>query len=138
MKKTVFDGKQWILELLNQSNVKTIISGKIYKDKRPVGSAKEDIVINALPMTSEFLQNGVFNVNCYVPYISIKIDGVDQNMPNNVRLEAIAKAVYPVLEEVYKDDFNLEVDNHTTFEEEAEKASYINFRVSLNAYPTIN
>ena len=138
MKKTVFDGKQWILELLNQSNVKTIISGKIYKDKRPIGSTKEDIVINSLPMTSNFLQNGIFNINCYVPYISVKIDGVDQNMPNNARLEAIAKAVYPVFDDIYKDDYNVDVEDHQSFSEEAEKASYINFRVSLNAYPTIN
>jgi len=138
MKKTVFDGNQWILELLNQSNVKTIITGKIYKGKRPIGSIKEDIVINSLPMTNDYLQNGVFNVNCYVPYLSVNINGTTQNMPDNVRLEAIAKAVYPVFDEVYKDDYNISVENHTTFEEEAEKASYINFRLSLNAYPTFN
>ena len=38
MKKTVFDAKQWIYELLNVSSVKTSISGKIYKNKRPAES----------------------------------------------------------------------------------------------------
>lgn len=134
MKKTVFDGKQWILELLNQSNVKTIISGKIYKDKRPIGSTKEDIVINSLPMTNTFFQDGVFNVNCYVPYISVKIDGIDQNMPNNMRLEAVAKSVYPVLEDVNKSQYVLSIVDHQTFQEEAEKASYLNFRINLKAF----
>ena len=71
MKKTVFDAKQWIYELLNVSSVKTSISGKIYKNKRPAESTKEDIVINSILMDNEFLQDGTFNVNCYVPYVSV-------------------------------------------------------------------
>ena len=59
MKKTVLDGKQWILDLLLKAGINNVISGKIYKDKRPADSQKEDIVINSLTMTNHFLQNGV-------------------------------------------------------------------------------
>jgi len=55
MKKTVLDGKQWILELLLKAGINNVISGKIYKDKRPADSQKEDIVINSLTMTNHFL-----------------------------------------------------------------------------------
>lgn len=134
MKKTVFDGKQWILDLLNASNIKNIITGKIYKDKRPSGSTKEDIVINSLPMTNDFFQDGYFNVNCYVPMLSVNIEGVTQNMPNNTRMQIISNAVYPIFEKVFTDKYNLSIERHEVFEEEQLKATYINFRINLKAY----
>ena len=131
MKKTVLDGKQWILELLLRAGINNVISGKIYKDKRPAGSQKEDIVINSLTMTNHFLQNGVFNVNCYVPMIEVKVNnGITQKQKNAKRL--ISDAVYSALSEVWEEEFNLEVVNHQEFEED--NFNYYNFRISLNAY----
>ena len=69
MRRTALDGKQWLLTLLLEGGAKDAINGAIYKDKRPSGSTKEDIVINSLPMTNGFMQNGVFNINIYVPMI---------------------------------------------------------------------
>lgn len=134
MKKTVGQGKQWIFELLNQGNIKSTINGLLYKDKRPAGSTKEDIVINSVSMENSFLQDGVFNVNCYVPMLSIKENGITQNVPNAPREEAIAQAVYPLLENIFRPQFNLTVVNHSTFEEVEEKATYVNFRINLKAY----
>lgn len=134
MKKTVFDGKQWVLDLLLLGSVKTTINGGVYIDRRPTNSAKEDIVINNLTMTNDFLQDGVFNVNCYVPYLSVKIDNIIQFMPNTQRMNVITKAVYSILEEQYSNSFNLAVVNHNTFEEDTEKANFINFRINLKAF----
>jgi hypothetical protein len=134
MKKTVGQGKQWIFELLNQGNIKSTINGLLYKDKRPSGSIKEDIVINSVSMENSFLQDGVFNVNCYVPMISVNANGITQNMPNTAREEAITQAVYPLLENIFRPQFNLTVVNHSTFEEVEEKATYVNFRINLKAY----
>lgn len=134
MRNTVLEGKQWIFELLSQSSIKTLITGNIYKDKRPSGSAKEDIVINDISMDNSFLQDGVFNVNCYVPMLSVSLNGITQSMPNSNRMLEISKAVYPIFENIFRPKFNLTVVNHNTFEEEAEKANYINFRINLKAY----
>lgn len=134
MKNTSGDGKQWILELLNEGNIKSIITGLIYKDKRPTGSTKEDIVINSVSVDNSFLQDGVFNVNCYVPMLSVNLNGVTQLMPNSARENVIAKAVYPLFDNVFKPDFNLTIENHNTYEEIAEKATYVNFRINLKAY----
>ena len=134
MKKTVFEGKQWIYELLNIDVIKSNISGKIYKNKRPAESQKEDIVINSVLIDNDFLQDGTFNVNCYVPYISVNIDGITQFMPNETRLIQISKIVYPFLDNIYKPDFNLTVERHEVIDLESEKASYINFRINLKAY----
>lgn len=134
MKKTVFDGKQWIFELISQSPVKAMVSGSIYKDKRPAGSVKEDIVINSISMDNSFLQDGVFNVNFYVPMLSVSIGGTTQYMPNNNRMAEISKAASQVLDNVFKPEYNLTIVNHNTFEVEAENAIYINFRINLKAY----
>ena len=134
MKKTEFDGKQWILELLNESGIKNVISGKIYKNRRPSDSAKEDIVINALPMDNSFLQDGNFNVNVYVPYQQVKIDGTTQYMPNESRMKQLTDIAYPVFDNVFRDQFNLTIIRTEVFEEDTEKANYINFRINLKAY----
>lgn len=134
MRNTVFDAKQWIMEALIQGNVRSVISGNIYKDRRPSGSMKEDIVINDISMTMDFLQQGAFNVNCYVPFLNVPINGTMQFMPNHSRMKIIAEAVGDILADVFRDDYNLYIENHRSFEEESEKANYINFRISLIAY----
>lgn len=136
MKRTVLDGKQWILDLLLAAGVQNSISGKIYKDKRPSGSTKEDIVINSLTITNDYMQNGVFNVNIYVPMISVTINGVTQLQKNNTRLKQLADLVYPVLDDAWTNNYNVDIVNHQDFEEANE--NFYNFRVSLNAHPIFN
>lgn len=132
--KTVAQGKQWISDRLIDGNILNVISGIVYRDKRPIGSTKEDIVINSVAMDNSFLQDGVFNVNCYVPMLLKKINNVDQYLPNTLREDAISKAVYALLEKVFTPDYNLSVVNHNSFTEDTEKATYINFRINLKAY----
>lgn len=137
MKRTEFDGKQWILDLLNESGISKFISGKIYKNRRPSDSTKEDIVINGITMDNEWLQDGFFNVNIYVADNQVKIDGTTQFMPNESRLKQLADIVYPLFDNIYKDQFNLTITKTEVIEEQAEKANYFNFRINLKAYPTI-
>lgn len=133
MKKTVLSGKQWILKELLKAGIHNFINGKIYKDNRPADSKSEDIVINSLTMTNEYLQNGVFNVNCYVPKKAVNISGKVQYHKDNKRLQEIAEKVYSVLGEVWAEDYNFSVVNHQDFEDNGD--NYYNFRISLNAYP---
>lgn len=134
MKKTEFDGKQWILELLNESGIKNVISGKIYKNRRPVESKLEDVVINAVSMDNSFLQDGKFNVNVYVPYQQVKIDGTTQYMPNESRMEQLTDIAYPIFDNIFRDQFNLTIIRTEVFEEDTEKSSYVNFIINLKAY----
>ncbi|WP_061084575.1 hypothetical protein [Chryseobacterium indologenes] len=129
---TVIDGKEWILSVLNAD--KPMISGSIYIDKRPSVS-KEDIVINSITMTGNTFQTGVFNVNCYVPNLSINVGGVITQVPDRIRLKTISSHVAKVLKSVYKTQkYNISIENTAQFEEEAEKSSYINFRININAF----
>lgn len=132
-KKTVLDGKQWILDILLENRIDQVINGKIYKDQRPTDREAEDIVINSLTMTNAFLQNGVFNVNCYVPKNTFTHGGITQKQKNYTRLKQIADRVYQALNDVWKEGFNLDVVNHQDYEEG--DYNYYNFRVEINAYP---
>lgn len=134
MKKTEFDAKQWILELINTSPLKAFVNGKVYKNRRPAGSQLEDVVINAIVMDNRFLQDGAFNVNCYVPYKRVTIDNVVNFLPNEERSKAIADVAYPVFDNVFKEKFNLTIERVEVIEVDEEKASYVNFRINLKAY----
>lgn len=133
MKRTVLDGKQWILKILLSKEIDKIITGKIYKDRRPVNSIQEDIVINSLTMTNDYLQNGVFNVNCHIPMKIINVGGITQCVQDEARMKTISTALYEALNEVWQDNFNLYVVNHQVIEDGGDM--YYNFRVSINAYP---
>lgn len=137
MRRTALDGKQWLLTLLLEGGAKDAINGAIYKDKRPSGSTKEDIVINSLPMTNDFMQNGVFNINIYVPMISVTLNGITQLQKNNTRLKQIVDVVYAILDnDVWKPEYNLDVVNSQDVEEGNE--NFYNFRVSMNIHPIFN
>ncbi len=97
---TVYDAKKWIFDQLvtAKTNSEIVIGGKVYIDKKP-GVGKEDIVINSILMDSEFFQNAVLNVNCYVPDTSIRDEGRVIKMPDTDRLGVIAGDVYAVLKD---------------------------------------
>ena len=66
--KTSFDINTIVYRILNVQTVKNAISGDIYKgDDRPDDSTDEDIVINTISLTQDFLpQIATSNVNVYV------------------------------------------------------------------------
>lgn len=131
--RTTYDGKDLIVRRLLDT-VKNQITGNIYRNRRPSGSRKEDIVVNSLPMTADFHQRGVFNVNVYVPFLSVTIDGVTQAQPDNLRLKILAAMVSNALHEYYGNDYNFYVENISEFEEQSEKADFINIRVRMNLF----
>ena len=134
MRKSLYHGKDYIYNLLYTGNAKSFISGSIYKDSKPNGSILEDIVINGVSADNELLQDGVFNVNCYVPFVEVSIGNTIQKMPNNKRLREIFESIHPLIDEKCNEDFDCIVDRHLDFEEQSEEMSYVNFRVNLKMY----
>jgi len=60
----------WISSSTLVSGTQTVngVSGKVYKDKRPLNSTKEDIIIAVIGRDAESqIQNAIVNVNIYVP-----------------------------------------------------------------------
>lgn len=132
MRQSDIEGKQCIFDNLKNGGVRSVITGDIYKDFRPAGSLKEDIVINSITVNNTFLQTGAFNVNCFVPYLKVKINGIDQNVPDETRLKAVKNAVKPLLENKFTTNYNLDIEFSSTIMDE--KDCYINFRLKLNLF----
>lgn len=132
MRNSVIEAKQWIYNELKNGGVGSIITGDLYKDFRPAGSAKEDIVVNAITLNNTFMQTGAFNVNCYVPYLKVKINAIDQNVPNEIRLKAVSDKVKPILERKFTDKYNVDIEFEQTIMDGND--CYINFRLKLNAF----
>lgn len=112
------------------------VSGNLFRLQRPINSAKEDVVINSLTMDRDDVQNGVLNVNIYVPNKSITVGGItDKTQPNTTRLEELSNISNTVLgngNEVWSEDgsisFNIQQD--VIFADENNQ-HYINFRIEF-------
>ena len=133
-RKSVYHGKNYIFQLLVSQNASSFVSGKVYKDIKPSGSKLEDIVINAVSADNELLQDGVFNVNCYVPFKEINTNNTMQKVVDNKRLEEVYNSIHPLIDEKWNEDFDCVVERHLEFHEQTEEMSYINFRVNLKMY----
>ncbi len=114
---------------LNVTAVTTIITGKVYKKKRPINSQVEDITINCLPTNNLQIQTAIANVNIHVPNIIGNANGAQESIANHARLKVLATLVISLLKDVYRGDFWFDVESQNVFPEETEH--YINIRVKI-------
>jgi len=129
--RTTIDIGEIIYKAVNTTAVKATIDGKVYRDRKKINSKLQDIVIIPLPVSGGAVQGGVYNVNCYCP------DFVENNTPNTVKLNSIAKAVLNELENYENHNqfhFYIEVMSSELLHDE-DSMSFMNIRVSIN---TIN
>lgn len=132
---TVINGKEWIFNTILEAiqDNKINIDGAVYYDIKPTND-KEDIVVNSILMNNEFFQNGIFNVNCYIPDIKIFQEGKEFFVPNKSRIKEISEEVYPVLHDNTKrQSYRFYIDEMEEFREQNENTTYLNFRIQLNA-----
>ena len=122
--RTQFDAINLIYSAINVSPLKTAINGAIYKFKRPT-SAKEDIVINSLVLGNTNFQEGVFNVNIYVPNITVN----GASLPNTARLGQLETLGNSLFEHITSQDYSIYKESTSLFEEVAINQNYINFRL---------
>jgi len=129
MSRTTFDQKTILYKLLNESAVKTALTGGIYKDVRPQ-SEKEDVVINSLPILGSSTQYGSANVNVYVRDITEN----GTLMPDNKRLAVLSTLVRSVLETHTGSDYNMEIGSEHLLEEPSIKYHYVNYKVNFEFF----
>lgn len=106
------------------------VSGGIYKLTRPFDSKLEDVIVNALPITSSDVQRCVVNVNCYVQDITVNINGKSTDMANTKRLKEIAEDVVDLLNEEADDGYYFHLQNQTVLKAD-ESQHYINLRIEV-------
>lgn len=132
--KTSFDIDNIVYRLLVESEIKQKINGGIYyQNDRPDDSKNEDIVINTIAMTQDFLpQVATSNVNIYVPDVLRRVNGVDQLKPNHKRLSELTNIVLSILRESNIDGLKLIPENQLVLAEPNVKQHLCNIRVTWN------
>jgi hypothetical protein len=136
MKKTSLDVVDILISVVMNSDLLTgpfKITGSLYKNRRPINSDKEDIVVNSLPINHEEIQEGVLNINIYVPNLSLQINGVkDNSQADYARLKQLTAIASELLDEVWDQSgnwtFNIQQDN--TFED-SNNQHYQNLRIEF-------
>lgn len=95
---TALTAQQEIFLRLIESGVKnnSVLTGGIFKNRRPKDSTKEDIVIRALAMNADQVQEGLINVNIHVPNLKLTNDSTQ---PNEDRLIMITDKVVAALKD---------------------------------------
>ena len=132
--KTSFDIDTIVFRMLNVPTVNNAISGGIYKgDDRPEDSQDEDICINTISSTQDFLpQIATSNVNIYVADVPKKVKGKSMMKANTTRLKAITTNVMQVLRETKIPGLLFKVDSQSTLSEMNMKQHFVNIRISWN------
>lgn len=127
---TAFDAIDVVYQHLASSPVKDAITGNIYKLKRPINATdegKEDIVINSLGLPNKDIQQGIVNVNIYVPNLSLQINNrQDHTQQDFIRAKQLVRLVIEQLQEFYSGEyFFLYQQDNPLQSEEGESATNI-------------
>lgn len=132
--KTTFDTDAILFDLLSKSPVKNAISGGIYiGDDRPDNSTDEDIVVNSITLTQDYLpQIGTSNVNIYVADSNKKIKGKQQLKANRTRLKSLSEKAMEVLRGARITGLKLIPTSQVTLAEPDVKQHYVNIRIEWN------
>jgi hypothetical protein len=105
------------------------VSGSVRKLKRDVNSTKEDIVINALPVTGNMIQRGTLNVNIHVPDLTVNMGGQVQSHPDFTRLTELARTVTDILKDFYHETYNIWIGNQSILDEP--NSHYVNLKIEF-------
>lgn len=132
--KTTFDTDAILYSLLCDSPVNASITGGIYVgDDRPNDSDNEDVEVNSIDLTQEYLpQVGTSNINIYVPDIHIGINGKQQLKSNRVRLKELANTVLGVIRSAQITGLKMAVGSQTILAASDIKQHYVNIRIDWN------
>jgi len=110
-------------------------NGKLCKQERPLNSTLEDVVINSLGINREDVQEGVLNVNIFVPNLELPSNPNDKSQPNMARLLVLATLANEALgngEEVWEEFgnycFNIQQDQ---IMQDTNNQHYLNIRVEF-------
>lgn len=141
--KTTLDAEDILYTYLNTSTLKTAVQangGDIYKQGRPANDKKEAVVIVSLPLNNEQLQEGIVNVNIFVPNVVINVNEMqDDSQPNHPRLKQLATIAAGLLNDVFlsNSDCGFYMQQQSLIKDDQSKEHFINIRVNFYG-PNLN
>lgn len=126
--KTTFDINDILYPMLNTSLVLDELDGRVYRNKKPLDSELQDIVI--IPLSNyngdEIVNDATFMINCYCK-------NFNNGTPNIAKLRLIAEAVIAEIEK-YSNTSNyyvFSIMNQILLNDFDQKSmSYVNLRIS--------
>lgn len=132
--KNTFDTDAILYKILAQSDIKNQINGGIYYEgDRPTDSTSEDITINSISLSQDFLpQIGVSNVNIYVSDKKISIKGKERFVADRQRLKTITQKVTDILRSARVDNLLFTLQSQEVTPEINVKQHFTNIRLSWN------
>jgi hypothetical protein len=132
--KTTFETDTLLFSLLRESPVSAAINGGIYVgDDRPDDSVKEDIVVNSIDLTQDYLpQIGTSNVNIFVPDKVVTIGGKQQLKANRTRLKELSNMTIETLRNANITGLKLILVNQTILAEPSVNQHFVNIRINWN------
>lgn len=120
------------LVLTANAAITSAITGKVYKNARPLNSDKQDIVVGSLPINAEQIQQAVMNVNVHISNLKISINGVqDNSQPNLIKLEEVTALVIEGLKDKVFSDYWFDIQQQNLFADEATNEHYSNIRINF-------
>lgn len=126
---SIIDAIDEVIGILYDAPIANVITGEIGTD-RPLNSTKEDVTVNALPLSGSQLQRAVINVNLHVPNLKRSLgSGVDSYIVNRPRFRELVTLVQEALNERVTGLIYTTIQNSQLIKEE--HSSYINFRVEI-------
>ena len=128
---TTDDTNNILFSLLNGSPVHVAMTGGVYTgEDRPDDSTKEDIVVNTITVTQDcHPQEGVSNVNIYVPDLKKNIGGNQQLKADTKRLDELTRLAIDVLRNARIEGVGLIVRSQARLSEESIKQHFTNIRI---------
>ena len=126
--KTTFDINDILFPVINTEEVQAEIDGRVYRNKKPLNSELQDIVI--IPLSNyngdEIINDATFMVNCYCK-------NFNNGTPNIAKLRLIAKEVIAEIEK-YNNTSNyyiFDIVNQILLNDvDQVSMSYVNLRIS--------
>lgn len=126
--KTTFDINDILFPIINVDSVQATIDGRVYRNKKPLNSELQDIII--IPLANyngdEIINDATFMVNCYCK-------NFNNGTPNITKLRTITKAIIDVIE-AYNNTSNyyiFDITNQILLQDTDQVSmSYTNLRIN--------
>lgn len=126
--KTTFDISDILYPIINVTSVTGTIDGRVYRDKKPLNSELQDIIV--IPLSNfngdEVIQEATFMVNCFCK-------NFDNGLPNITKLKTITDAVIKVIEDysATSNYYVFDITNQTVMQDTDQiSMSYVNLRIN--------
>lgn len=131
---TNLEAIDYVYAFAKTTQLKAALTGNLYKIRRPVNSALEDIVISALPMSDGNPQRCTVNVNIHISDKQVSISSRQQQMPDYSRMKQLAILAETEFKEYSSQSYSWYMSYQQVFSEETINQTYINVRLEFSAH----